>query len=185
MTVVRTLRPDLDHPGISIGWPRPLIPDQNGVPLPHAWISHLLTLVPAPGIQVPKDAIRGPKAIQTWRCQLCGEGCDDIRSFAPIASNSQVWPPPAAQELTVSGGPLCSTRCVRLAQAVCPHLTRTNTGIIVYARADTWENWRNVHAQLVVRTWTLIETRHTDNPSATWTTRTAKQYPKTHKRTVR
>jgi hypothetical protein len=175
MASVRTLRPDPDHPGIVMGWPRPLVPDLDGVPMPHPWIADLLILNPLPDVQLPKNACRGPEAIRDWRCQICGERCEDEKAYAPILPESgHSWPPAPYRTLTVSGGPSCSIRCVRLAVAVCPHLAQPRTGIISYPRARTWENVR-VHAQMVVTGWNLVETRRAARPKRAWASRTSRR----------
>jgi hypothetical protein len=161
MTVAkRSARADPDHPGVMVGWPRPLVRTAADVLLPHAWVAelHYDSDYDTEPVQHPADASRGTHAIQDWRCQVCGEDCPAL-AYAPVKqADCTNWPPVfgGKARVEVSAGALCSIRCAQLALAVCPHLARMQSAVISFRRADTYVDVAVHEAVLTVFRWSLI-----------------------------
>lgn len=125
------------------GWPRPRLPFKGGT-IPAPWVARMdwrgENVDPAAFDYRRVDAV-----MRDWLCQVCGAQCDRERSFAAITPedfHSADSAPYGIEKdcYSVSGGPVCSERCIRLARTYCPHLAANSTRVVTFSEANclTW-----------------------------------------------
>jgi hypothetical protein len=143
-------------PATGVGWPRPLVPwSAEGAALPRPYIASTVTTRTGEYFDgAAMDTDRAEAIYQGWLCQVCGEPAE-ATAYAPIAARhwAQRDQDPA---LTVSGGPLCSARCSRLALRVCPDFHGHGVVISFARTAAQWSPHGDT--EFTVSVYDLVDT---------------------------
>jgi hypothetical protein len=154
---------DLLAPVNPAGWPRPRMDSVSHGVIPAPWIADITHRGQVNPIKFDHERTREME--RHWLCQVCGRPCHE-EAWAPVVSadfhaeGCHEYREEADCDIyEVSGGPVCSERCCRLAVAFCPHF-KDGVRLIRFDRADAFLAHPNEGMSgpaVVVKAWGLVK----------------------------
>lgn len=147
----------------AAGWPRPRMESaRNGI-MPAPWIAEIDYKGRVDPRRFNRDRLNEME--REWLCQVCGRPCGEEAWAAVVSEDFHTdRTHEYADEVDgdiyeISGGPVCSERCARLAIVFCPHL-KDGARLIRFYHSDTIFGYPGegmMGTSVVVKAWVVVK----------------------------